>query len=157
VAVHVRAEGVPAEVVGTLTAVDAVVDAATRNQQAQAKLANPEGKLRPGMFVNARVDLGASSSVVAVPASAISYAPYGDSVFVVEELKGEKGMPYKGVTQKFVKLGSGRGDLVAVLSGLAPGAEVVTSGAFKLRSGAAVLVNNDVQPASSANPKPENS
>ena len=79
-----------------------------------------------------------------MPASAISYAPYGDSVFVVGELEDPKGEKYRGVKQQFVKLGASRGDQVAVLSGLKAGQEVVTSGAFKLRNGAAVRVNNDV-------------
>jgi membrane fusion protein (multidrug efflux system) len=90
-----------------------------------------------------------------LPASAISYAPYGDSVYVVADAKGPAGEPVKAVTQQFVKLGPARGDQVAVLSGVAAGAEVVSSGAFKLRSGAFVQVNNEVQPANDAHPKPE--
>ncbi|HEX7137690.1 MAG TPA: hypothetical protein VF219_07585, partial [Vicinamibacterales bacterium] len=129
----------------------------TRNVTAQATLANPDGKLRPGMFVQAEVTLGAASNVVALPASAISYAPFGDSVFVVADLKDANGKPYRGVRQQFVKVGVGRGDQIAVLSGLKPGDEVVTSGVFKLRNGAAVLVNNKIQPANSPKPKPENS
>ena len=142
---------------GTVTAVDSVVDAATRNVQVQATLANADGKLRPGMYVQARLLLGSSSAVVALPASAINYAPYGDSVFIVEDLKSPKGQTYKGVRQQFVKLGGGRGDQVAVVSGLAAGQEVVTSGVFKLRNGAAVLVNNKVQPTNDPAPKPEDS
>jgi len=101
------------------------------------------------------VVLGASSAIVALPASAISYAPYGDSVFVVGDMKGPKGESYRGVRQQFIKLGGSRGDQVAVVSGLAAGDEVVTSGAFKLRNGAAVKVNNEVQPANDPAPKPE--
>jgi membrane fusion protein (multidrug efflux system) len=107
--------------------------------------------------VKAEVTLGATKPVVTVPATAISFAPYGDSVFVVSELKDPKGNPYRGVTQQFVKLGAGRGDQVAVVSGLKPGSEVVTSGVFKLRSGAAVLVDNKVTPPASFAPKPEDS
>jgi membrane fusion protein, multidrug efflux system len=154
--VAVAAEGLGAEFAGRITALDSVVDPATRNVQIQATLPNRQGRLRPGMFVDTRVELGASSPVVAVPASAISYAPYGDSVFVVGELTGPKGEKYRGVTQQFVKLGGTRGDQVAVVSGLEAGQEVVTSGAFKLRNGAAVLVNNDVQLSNNPAPRPEN-
>jgi membrane fusion protein (multidrug efflux system) len=140
---------------GKITAIDSIVDEGTRNLQAQATLANSEGRLRPGMFVKANVVLGASSAIVALPASAISYAPYGDSVFVVGDMKGPKGESYRGVRQQFVKLGPSRGDQVAVVSGLAAGDEVVTSGAFKLRNGAAVKVNNEVQPANDPAPEPE--
>jgi membrane fusion protein (multidrug efflux system) len=107
------------------------------------------------MFVRVHLDLGASSSVVTLPASAISYAPYGDSVFVVGDMKGPKGESYRGVRQQFVKLAGTRGDQVAVASGVEAGDTVVSSGAFKLRNGAAVRVNNDVQPANNPAPKPE--
>jgi membrane fusion protein, multidrug efflux system len=140
---------------GRVTAIDSVVDPDTRNVQVQATLANPEGKLRPGMFVQTEVMLGADNSVIALPASAINYAPYGDSVFIVSDLKGENGETYRGVRQQVVKLGSARGDQVAVLSGVNEGEEVVTSGVFKLRNGAPVQVNNTVQPANSPAPKPE--
>lgn len=142
---------------GKVTAIDSLVDETTRNILVQATLANPGGSLRPGMFVQSEVALGPSQSVVALPASAISYAPYGDSVFVVAEMKGEGGKPYRGVRQQFVKLGPARGDQVAVLSGIKPGDEVVTSGLFKLRNGAAVQINNSVRPANSPAPTPENS
>lgn len=155
--VRVTAEGTAIEAAGRITAVDSVVDEATRNVQAQATLRNPEGKLRPGMFVQAQVIVGASNPVVALPASAISYAPYGDSVFIVGDMKGPDGKPYKGVRQQVVKLGGSRGDQVAVVSGIKPGEEVVTSGVFKLRTGAAVVVNNKIQPSNSPAPKPEDS
>ncbi len=142
---------------GSITALNSVVDEATRNIQVQATLPNPNGRLRPGMYVEVEVRLGPSQRVVTLPASAISYAPYGDSVFVVDDLKDKNGQTYRGVRQQFVKLGTGRGDQIAVLSGLRPGAEVVTSGVFKLRNGAAVLVNNKVQPANEQAPKPEDS
>jgi membrane fusion protein, multidrug efflux system len=142
---------------GRVTAIDSVVDETTRNVQVQATLANAAGRLRPGMFVQAEVVLGPKQSVVSLPASAISYAPYGDSVFVVAEMRGEDGRTYRGVRQQFVKLGGSRGDQVAVVSGVKRGEEVVTSGLFKLRNGAAVLVNNKVKPANSPKPAPENS
>jgi membrane fusion protein (multidrug efflux system) len=140
---------------GRVSAIDSVVDPATRNVQVQATLTNPRGALRPGMFVQAQVVLGASQQVIALPASAINYAPYGDSVFVVTDLKTEDGHPYRGVRQQVVKLGPARGDQIAVLSGINPGEEVVTSGAFKLRNGVPVSVNNTVQPGNSHAPRPE--
>ena len=155
--VRVALEGAKdADVEGRIAAVDSVIDQSTRNVRAQAVLRNPKGVLHPGMFVTVRVILAAREAVVSVPASAVSYAPYGDSLFVVEEIKGENGQPsYKGVSQKFVKLGGARGDQVAVLSGLEAGAEVVTSGVFKLRDKAAVEVNNSVQPPNNPAPKPQ--
>lgn len=142
---------------GSVTAIDSEVDPTTRNIQVQATLSNPEGKLRPGMFVQVEMPLGASRSVIALPASAINYAPYGDSVFVITDLKDPTGKTYRGVRQQFVKVEGARGDQVAVISGLNPGQEVVTSGVFKLRNGAAVQVNNKVQPGNSPAPKPEDS
>src|SRR5262245_60726158 len=154
--VRVRAESEKSiEASGKITAVDSIVDTATRNVQVQATFANPKGSLRPGMFVKAEVVLGGGARVTSLPASAISYAPYGDSVYVVADLKDPKGESYRGVRQQFVKLGGSRGDQVAVLSGVSPGEEVVTSGTFKLRSGAAVKVNNQVQHSNNAAPKPE--
>ena len=142
---------------GRISALDSVVDEATRNVRVQATLGNPGGKLRPGMFVQAQVMLGASQPVIALPGSAISYAPYGDSVFIVTDLKDEHGKAYRGVRQQVVKLGGARGDQIAVLSGVKPGEVVVSSGVFKLRNGAAVQINNKVQPANSKTPKPEES
>ncbi|HET9469347.1 MAG TPA: efflux RND transporter periplasmic adaptor subunit, partial [Vicinamibacterales bacterium] len=145
------------EYTGRITALDSVVDPATRNVQVQATLANRGAALRPGMFVQAEVLLGATETVIALPATAINYAPYGDSVFVVTDMTEAGGKTYRGVRQQIVKLGSTRGDQVAVLSGIAAGDEVVTSGVFKLRNGAAVQINNKVQPANSVAPKPEES
>jgi membrane fusion protein (multidrug efflux system) len=142
---------------GSVTAIDSEVDPTTRNIQVQATLSNPEGKLRPGMFVQVELPLGASRAVIALPASAINYAPYGDSVFVITDLKDPRGKTYRGVRQQFVKVEGARGDQVGVISGLKPGEEVVTSGVFKLRNGAAVQVNNKVQPGNSPAPKPEDS
>jgi membrane fusion protein (multidrug efflux system) len=142
---------------GRVSALDAVVDEATRNVQVQATLANRAGRLKPGMFAQAQVLLGQSQQVVPLPASAINYAPYGDSVFVVTDMQDEQGRTYRGVRQQVVTLGPARGDQIAVLSGIQPGDEIVTSGVFKLRSGAAVQINNTVQPANSSAPKPEDS
>ena len=142
---------------GRISAINAVVDEATRNIQIQATLSNPKGVLRPGMFVQTEVLVGASRSVVTVPASAISYAPYGDSVFIVSDLKNQSGQTYRGVRQQFVKVGPARGDQISILSGINAGEEIVSSGAFKLRNGAAVVVNNKVQPSNKPAPKPEES
>jgi membrane fusion protein (multidrug efflux system) len=156
--VRVTVEGLGSvEFSGPITAIDSVVDESTRNVQAQATIANPRGTLRPGMFVQTAVAAGAASAVISLPASAIQHAPYGDSVFIVDDLKDQKGQTYRGVRQQFVKTGGARGDQVAVVSGLKPGEEVVTSGVFKLRNGAAVLVNNRVQPGNNPAPRPENS
>jgi membrane fusion protein (multidrug efflux system) len=150
-------EGTGPGVAGRVSAVDSVVDAATRNVQVRAIFTNPEGALRPGMFVEMGIASGEATSLIALPASSISYAPYGDSVFIVEEMEAPNGSVYLGARQQFVSLGPSRGDQVAVLSGLSPGQEVVSSGVFKLRGGAAVVVNNDVKPGNELNPRPENS
>lgn len=146
-----------AEFTGRVTAIDSVVDEATRNVRVQATLSNPKAKLRPGMFVEAELSFGESQDVITLPTSAVSYAPYGDSVYVVADLKDDKGQTYRGVRQQFVKIDRSRGDQVAILSGIKPGDEVVTSGTFKLRNGAAVTINNKVQPSNNPAPRPEDS
>jgi membrane fusion protein (multidrug efflux system) len=140
---------------GRVNALDSTVDESTRNVQVQATLANPENKLRPGMFVQVEVGVGAQRSLFPLPASAINYAPFGDSVYVVTDLKGPDGKTYRGVRQQFVKIAGARGDQVGIVSGLHQGDEVVTSGAFKLRNGAAVAVNNQIQPGNNPSPQPE--
>ena len=142
---------------GRINALDSVVNEQTRNIQIQATFANPNGKLRPGMFVTVELPLGKPRQVMPLPASAINYAPYGDSVYVVTEMKDPKGHMYKGVRQQVVKIEGSRGDQVAVISGLNPGEEVVSSGVFRLRNGAPVVVNNKIQPGNSATPNPEES
>ena len=148
------------EFAGRVTAIDSVVNESTRNVQVQATLPNPDGKLRPGMFVQVEAGLGSSQQVIPLPASAINYSPYGDSVFVVTDMKDPKdpaAKPYRGVRQQFIKVEGSRGDQVAIISGINPGDEVVTSGVFKLRNGAAVQVNNKIQPPNNPKPKPEDS
>lgn len=142
---------------GRVTALDSVVDQGTRNLQVQATLSNPGDKLRPGMFVQVSVPTGADRPVIALPATAINYAPYGDSVYVVSDLKDKTGKSYRGVHQQFVKVAGSRGDQVAIVSGLNPGDEVVSSGVFKLRNGAAVQVNNKIQPENNPAPRPQDS
>jgi membrane fusion protein (multidrug efflux system) len=150
------ADSTDLEFAGQVTAINSVVDEVTRNVQVQATLANPQNKLRPGMFVQTEVDLGMSQPIVPVPASAVNYAPYGDSVFVVANLQNQNGQTYRGVRQQVVKLGPSRGDQISIVSGVKSGEEVVTSGVFKLRNGAAVLVNNKNQPGNNPAPKVEN-
>jgi len=155
--IHVTSSESKVVSAGKVTAVDSVIDSATRNIAVQATLPNADGKLHPGMFVETSMVQGKPSDVITVPASSINHAPYGDSVYIVTDLKDPKGKAYRGVRQQFVKVGPGRGDQVAILSGVKPGDEVVTSGVFKLRNGAAVLVNNKTQPGNDPAPKPEES
>jgi len=154
--VHIKADGLPdVKFEGKVNAVDAVVDEATRNVQVQATLANPQGQLRPGMFVNAEVPQDTVSRHVVLPATAIQYAPYGDTVFIIENMTDPKGVAYKGVRQQIVKVGESRGDRIAIVSGVKPGEEVCTSGVFKLRQGSAVDVNNSILPENNLAPTPE--
>ncbi len=134
------------EFAGQITAIESRVDELTRNVMVQATVPNPASKLRPGMFGNVEVLLP-ETEVVVIPSAAISYAPYGDTVFVVKS---------NVVEQRFVKLGARRGDQIAIASGLQVGDEIVTSGTFKLRNGLAVQVNNSVQPSEDASPTPPN-
>jgi len=143
---------------GRITALDSVISEQTRNIQVQAIVTNKDNKLRPGMFVQVELPLGSPRQIIALPASAINYAPYGDSVYIVSDMKDPKtGKAYRGVRQQVVKVDGSRGDQVAVISGLNPGDEVVSSGVFKLRNGSPVVVNNTVKPSNSASPKPEDS
>jgi membrane fusion protein (multidrug efflux system) len=143
---------------GKINAINSMVDQATRNIQVQATLQNSDLKLRPGMFAKVSVILPERQAVIALPASSVHYAPYGDSVFIVSDGKDETtGKPNKGVKEQFVKLGAAKGDLVSVISGVKPGDEVVTSGVFRLKSGSAVIINNAIQPNSEPSPTPPNS
>lgn len=136
---------------GALTAINAEVDEATRNIRLQATVPNPDEALRPGMFARVAVLLPGKQDLLTIPHTSILYAPYGITVFVVEQ--GEGGA--KVVRQRFVRLGPTLGDFVAVTEGLEEGAEVVSAGAFKLRNGMPVAVNNEIAPAASLAPKPE--
>ncbi|MBI5577446.1 MAG: efflux RND transporter periplasmic adaptor subunit [Deltaproteobacteria bacterium] len=140
---------------GRITAINPLVDAETRNIRLQATAQNPKESLRPGMFVNAAVGLPVRQKVLAVPATAVLYAPYGDSVFVVEDAREGKGG--KVLRQQFVRLGEKRGDFVAVAHGLKEGENIVSTGVFKLRNGQAVTVDNRLAPKFQEAPKPENS
>jgi membrane fusion protein, multidrug efflux system len=144
--------------VGALTAIEPEVNSATRNVRLRATFANPHGRLLPGMFAQVAVVLPVGEQVLTIPATSVLYAPYGDSVFVVEEIAGENGAPSKlAVQQRFVRLGRSRGDFVSVLSGIQAGETVVTTGVFKLRNGSVVAVNNELSPEFQLNPQPSNS
>ena len=132
---------------GRISLVNPEVDIATRNVRVRATFANEGGKLRPGMFVAVEVLSSDARPVLLIPNTSVIYAPYGDSIFAVEDKKDEKGAkvdpPALVARQKFVRLGERRGDQVAVVSGLAAGETLVSTGAFKLRNGAGVVVKND--------------
>lgn len=141
---------------GRITAISPEVDPVTRNVRVQATVPNAEEKLRAGMFVNVDVVLPTSTKVLSIPVTAVLYAPYGDSVFVIDEKKNDKtGQMEKILRQQFVRLGNPRGDFVAVVDGLKSGDTVVTSGVFKLRSGMSVVIDNTLAPDAQLAPKPK--
>ena len=154
--VHVTTDSIPGRVFdGKLTAINSMVDSSTRNITLQATLGNSDHALRPGMFAKAEVMLPEKQKALVVPGSAISYAPFGDSVFVIEKKKDEKsGKESQVIRQQFVRVGEARGDLVAITQGLKAGETIVSTGVFKLRNGMAVTINNDLAPNPQANPKP---
>jgi membrane fusion protein, multidrug efflux system len=155
--VRVSGDALPGGLVeGRVTAINPQVDAATRNIRIQATVANPEERLRPGMFVNVALVQPAQERVLAIPATAVLHAPYSDSIFVVEIAVNEaEGAPRAVVRQRFAQVGQKRGDFVAVLSGVSEGETVVSTGAFKLRNGQAVTVDNRLAPEFKLNPTPE--
>ena len=140
--------------VGEITAIEPSVNAATRNVQVEASLANPERILRPGMFARVAVQLPGSDDYLTLPNSAITYNPYGDSVFIVVPAESDEAKPT--VKRSFVKTGPRRGDQVAVLDGLEPGEQVVTSGQLKLRNGSRIVIDNSRLPAAEQQPELEN-
>ncbi len=139
---------------GSLTTVNSEVDVATRNIRVRATVPNADGRLRAGMFANVELLSPEKRSVLVIPATAVLYAPYGDSVFALEEKRDPAGNPSLIAHQKFVRLGERRGDLVAVVNGLTAGETIVSSGAFKLRNGSAVVVKNEMAPKAEVNPQP---
>lgn len=154
--IQVTLDTLPGETfAGKINAIDSQVDPKTRTLSVQGTIANAKLQLRPGMFCRVTVTVDQVEKVIAIPMSSISYAPYGDAVYVIETMKTPEGQEYRGVRQQIIKLGEHRGDLVVITSGLKPGDEVVTSGTFKLRPNAAVAVNNQIQPGDSKNPQPE--
>ncbi len=152
--VQLSTNAVPGTLAGKVTAINPHVNASTRSVEVQATVANPEERLRPGMFVDVAVLLPGRRPVLAIPAPAVLYAPYGDSVFVVRPAKGAHGQV---VEQQFVRLGERRGDFVAVEGGVREGEQVVSSGVFKLRNGQAVKIDNALSPRFTLSPSPTDS
>jgi membrane fusion protein, multidrug efflux system len=143
---------------GKVTAISPDVDASTRNVRVQATVDNTAGHLHPGMYVDVSVELPLSDKVLTIPATSVVYAPFGDTVYVVESKKDDaSGETLKVVRQQIVRLGTRRGDFVVVTSGLKAGDTIVTSGVFRLRPGSAVRVNNDIAPDAQLAPKPSDS
>ena len=156
--VRITADAARGTFEGKVTAFNPDVNASTRNVKIQATVPNAAGALRPGMFARVQVVLPESQSLLVIPQTAVLHAPYGDSVFVISDVKDEKsGQSAKQVQMTTVRLGETRGDFVAVTEGLKAGQTVVTSGVFKLRNGATVAVDNSLAPEAQAAPKPPNS
>jgi membrane fusion protein (multidrug efflux system) len=141
---------------GKITSINSKVDTSSRNIQARASFANPERRLVPGMYATVQIDNGDATSQITLPQSAITYNPYGDTVYVLQRNGADKDHQSLTVQQRFVKLGLTRGDQVAVISGVAAGEEVVTAGQMKLHNGAPVVINNRVVPSNDPNPTPPN-
>jgi membrane fusion protein, multidrug efflux system len=162
--VRVTMEGAKAPLQGTISAVDPTIDPTTRNVKLRAAIPDLAETTRPGMFVNVQVITPEQKAVVAVPATAIVHASFGDSVFIIEDKKpGSPGMdqspdgkPVKIARQQFVRVGAARGDFVAITKGVTAGQQVVSAGAFKLRNNSPVVVDNTVQTKPELAPKPEN-
>jgi membrane fusion protein (multidrug efflux system) len=154
--VRIRSDSLPGEVIeGRITALNPQVEEDTLNIRIQATVENLEEKLRPGMFVNVDIVLPEQEKVLAIPSTAVVYAPYSDSVFIVETPPAEKEGPDGLVLrQQFIRLGAQRGDYVVVTSGLQPGDNVVSTGVFKYRNGQKVVVDNTLAPEFSLSPKP---
>jgi membrane fusion protein (multidrug efflux system) len=143
------------EFTGKLTALNSLVDPVTRNVTLQATIENKDHALRPGMFAKIDVLLPEKEKTLVIPGTAVSYAPYGDSVFVIEKKKDEKtGKETQTLRQQFVRVGEARGDFVSITKGLEPNQTVVATGVFKLRNGMSVVINNDLAPQPQLNPKP---
>ncbi len=157
--VHVRVDALPDhDFKGQLTAVNSMVDGVTRNVTAQATLENLDHALHPGMFAKVEVLLPQKSKTVVIPGSAVSYAPFGDSVYVIEKKKDPKtGKESQMLRQQFVRIGEARGDFIAVTKGLKPGETIVSTGVFKLRNGMNVTINNDLAPQPQEKPNPVDS
>jgi membrane fusion protein, multidrug efflux system len=152
--VRVICDALPGETVeGRITAINPLVESQTRNIQVQATVMNKEERLRPGMFVNVAVDLPLGEKVLIIPATAVLYAPYGDSVFLIDKNQQGNG---EVLRQQFVRLGEKRGDFIAIASGLGEGETIVSTGVFKLRNGQAVTVDNRLAPNFKQAPAPEN-
>jgi membrane fusion protein (multidrug efflux system) len=140
---------------GKISAISPKVDPQTRNVQIEALIANPRHQLLPGMYATIKVQAGAAKRYLTIPRTAVTFNPYGETVYIVEEKGATKdGKPSLFVRQTFVTLGPARGDQVAILKGIKEGEHIVTSGQLKLKSGNPVVINNQVKPASDAKPVP---
>jgi membrane fusion protein (multidrug efflux system) len=154
--VEVSVDAYPKRVFGgEINAIEPEVNQATRSFWLQASLPNESMGLRPGMFAEVRIPLTVEESVVTVPQSAITFSPYGDSVYVVQDATSASGQPEPTVRNVFVTTGATRGDQVAIVNGLAAGERVVTSGQLKLRNGSRVIIDNSVAVSDSAQPIPK--
>jgi membrane fusion protein (multidrug efflux system) len=153
----VRTDAYPNRVFeGELTAINSEVDRITRNIRLQGTLKNADGALRPGMFARVEIFQGGADEVLRIPLTAVFRAPYGDSVFVVLERPAADGTTEKFVEQRFIRTGRTMGDFIAVTEGLNAGDTVASAGAFKLRTGAGVNIDNSLAPKPSKAPTPEN-
>ena len=142
---------------GVIEAINSKVDAASRNVQVRGSFHNADRRLMPGMYATVSIDVGEQTARITLPQTAITYNPYGDTVFVVEQAGADdKGKPRSIVKQRFVQLGATRGDQIAVLSGIKAGEIVVTAGQMKLRNGSAITINNSLTPTNEINPNPPN-
>jgi membrane fusion protein (multidrug efflux system) len=140
---------------GKITAINPKVDPDSRNVQVEAVIANPGRELLPGMYATLEVLYGAAQHYLTLPRTAVTFNPYGETVYLVEEKGTDKaGKKTLTVRQTFVTLGPARGDQVAVLSGVKEGDQVVTSGQLKIKNNSVVIINNQVQPLNDAAPKP---
>ena len=143
---------------GKIAHIDLEVDPVTRNVQVQALAENADEKLRVGMFVNVELVLPQKRTVLPVPATAVLYASFGNSVFVIDEQKNEEsGENELVLRQQFVTLGLARGDFIDVTDGLKASETIVTSGVFKLATGTKVVIDNTLAPKTSLDPKPSDS
>jgi membrane fusion protein (multidrug efflux system) len=140
---------------GRITTIDPKVDAATRNVQVEATVSNPGHKLLPGMYASVEVKAGAVQRFLTLPQTAVTFNPYGETVFVVETGKGPEGKTVLTVRQTFVTTGPTRGDQIAILRGIQEGEVVVTSGQLKLKNGSRVIIDNKVMPSDEAAPMPK--
>ena len=143
---------------GKIAAINPKVDTATRNVQIRAELANPGHVLLPGMYATADITVGAAAEFVTLPQTAITYNPYGDTVFIVNTADGKTADGKDAaptVTQQFVTVGETRGDQVQILKGVKDGDTIVGSGQLKLQNGASITVNNTVTPKNDASPTPQ--
>jgi len=141
---------------GKIAAINPKIDTATRNVQVRAELPNPDRALLPGMYATAEIEVGEIQHYLTLPQTAITYNPYGNTVFLVEEKgKNDKGEPQFAAKQTFVTTGDTRGDQVAILKGISEGDVVVTSGQIKLQNGSPLLIDNSVQPSNDTKPEPK--